>query len=194
MPTVTIKGKIFALPPLNTGQMRRNLDPILEKIRNLQVAAETAPTDPKALFEMALQTREVQRSQAEIVAMAIGNQYPPLHPGRPRLSGSAGGHGHLQPGAVGDHGRADAGGRNPSSVKAEPLSWGEIYGLIVTATGWTISHLEATPFPDTLDLMDYWGKYPPAHVLLKRFLVEEETAPQIPTEAELKSRLAELGL
>ena len=43
-------------------------------------------------------------------------------------------------------------------------------GLIVTVTGWTIRELDATPWPDVMDLLDYWTANPPLHLMVKGYL------------------------
>ena len=42
--------------------------------------------------------------------------------------------------------------------------------MLVTATGWTIRELDATPWPDVLDLLDYWSECPPLHLMVKAYL------------------------
>jgi len=43
-------------------------------------------------------------------------------------------------------------------------------GLIVSATGWTIRELDETPWPDALDLLDYWLDCPPVHLMVKDYM------------------------
>lgn len=43
-------------------------------------------------------------------------------------------------------------------------------GLVVTATGWTIQQLDATPWPAVMDLIDYWADNPPVHRLVAAYL------------------------
>ena len=38
-----------------------------------------------------------------------------------------------------------------------PIHWGNLAGLVITQTGWTFPELDATPWPDLLDLLDYWA-------------------------------------
>ena len=42
--------------------------------------------------------------------------------------------------------------------------------MIVTVTGWTLPQLGATPWPDVLDLLDYWAENPPVHLMVKAYL------------------------
>jgi len=47
-------------------------------------------------------------------------------------------------------------------------------GLLVTTTGWTIPELNATPWPDVADLLDYWQGNPPLHRMVAAYLGIEE--------------------
>ena len=61
-------------------------------------------------------------------------------------------------------------------------------GLFVTVTGWTIPQLNATPWPDTQDLLDYWFDNPPLHLMVKAYLGierEEEEEHRVMDPAEL---------
>jgi hypothetical protein len=49
------------------------------------------------------------------------------------------------------------------------LSWGDLYGLIITATGWTPREVDVTPWPDVMDLLHYWRHHPPIHILTHGF-------------------------
>jgi hypothetical protein len=62
-----------------------------------------------------------------------------------------------------------------------------LYGLLITATGWTARTVDATPWPDVLDLLDYWKVSPPVHVLVRAYMGggSEEKAVTPMTEAEL---------
>lgn len=64
--------------------------------------------------------------------------------------------------------REDDGG-SEASADADPLSWGDLYGLIITGAGWTAAEVDATPWPDVLDLLGYWKHHPPVHVLARSF-------------------------
>ena len=55
----------------------------------------------------------------------------------------------------------------------------------MTATGWTVQQLEATPWPDISDLRKYWQNHPPVHVLVAAFFEKKDTA-RTPTEDELE--------
>ncbi len=63
-------------------------------------------------------------------------------------------------------------------------------GLFVTATGWTLPELEAIPWPEALDLLDYWAHNPPIHMAVQGMLGIEHEEPgqeahQVMSEAEL---------
>jgi hypothetical protein len=62
------------------------------------------------------------------------------------------------------------GGGSEAPTGGDPLSWGDLYGLIITATGWTPRQVDATPWPDVLDLLSYWRHHPPIHILAHGFL------------------------
>lgn len=78
--TATIGGKVYSLPPFTAGQMRRRVDPTFELTASLlkqakEIEAGGSP-DAEDLVEMSLSQRKIQREHAELVAMAIQNQYP----------------------------------------------------------------------------------------------------------------------
>jgi hypothetical protein len=68
MSTVTIKGKTYNLPPLNTGQIRRNAGPLLANIRAL--ASSSNELDAIA------QVPEIIGQHADLLHMALMNEYP----------------------------------------------------------------------------------------------------------------------
>lgn len=50
--------------------------------------------------------------------------------------------------------------------------------------------LEATPWPDVLELMAYWTTFPPVHVLVKNgFFKEAERPKTLRTEEELQAAI-----
>ena len=51
-------------------------------------------------------------------------------------------------------------------------------GLFVTATGWTLPQLEAIPWPEALDLLDYWSRNPPIHMAVQGMLGIEHEDPE----------------
>lgn len=64
----------------------------------------------------------------------------------------------------------------------------------MTTTGWTPRELDLIPWPEALDLLDYWAENPPLHVLAKRafkvwFQVEDE-----PNEEPEYVQLDEAGM
>jgi|GEM_PF-1640863 hypothetical protein len=44
--------------------------------------------------------------------------------------------------------------------------WPQLFGHIITATGWTRSEVEALTLREANELLEYWSEHPPAHVLL----------------------------
>ena len=78
---VIIKGQAFNLPPFTAGQMRRQVDPVLQgtmdilgKAHALQAGEATA----EAVLELSLLQRDIARQHAELVLAALQNQYPHL--------------------------------------------------------------------------------------------------------------------
>ena len=69
----------------------------------------------------------------------------------------------------------------------------------MTGTGWTLQQLEATPWPDVLELLAYWREWPPVHVLVKTGFFTDSKAKGGPairptSEEQLRQILAESGL
>ena len=67
---------------------------------------------------------------------------------------------------------------------------------MITATGWSVAQVSATPWPDVLDLLAYWKKQPPVHVLLKAFMGGESSSGDgqvfdAPTEDQLRAGIAD---
>lgn len=50
------------------------------------------------------------------------------------------------------------------------MDWGALYGLIVTATGWTYPVVDALTMADAMELLSYWKVSPPSHISLKAFV------------------------
>jgi hypothetical protein len=49
--------------------------------------------------------------------------------------------------------------------------WNAIYGLLITATGWSFEYIDAhVTFSRYNRLVDYWSKNPPLHLLLGALL------------------------
>jgi hypothetical protein len=68
--------------------------------------------------------------------------------------------------------------------------------LIVTATGWTIRELDATPWPDVLDLLDYWTASPPVHVMVRAYMGikgEEPEDHEIMSEDDFMAMVRQMG-
>jgi len=59
-----------------------------------------------------------------------------------------------------------------------------MWGLVITATGWTVQQLEATPWPDVLELMHYWVAFPPIHILVKKGFFKEADQPRTITNPD----------
>jgi hypothetical protein len=79
---VTIKGEAYNLPPWNAGQMRRQVDPMLQETKALLeqagiIQSGQAPV-PALLLDLSMRQRNVARAQAELVLAALQNQYPNL--------------------------------------------------------------------------------------------------------------------
>jgi hypothetical protein len=56
--------------------------------------------------------------------------------------------------------------------------------------GWTFDQINAAPFPEVLNQLDYWAQYPPAHLLLRGFVGYKP--PRSKTEpTEIERRLTE---
>ena len=68
MKTITIKDKTYNLPPLNTGQIRRNAGPLLVAIKALSES-----TDPMAAV---MAVPELIGQHADLLHMALRNEYP----------------------------------------------------------------------------------------------------------------------
>lgn len=68
MATITIKGKVFNLPPLNTGQIRHHAGPLLAAIQALSQS-----TDAKAAI---CAVPDLIGQHADLLHMALQNEYP----------------------------------------------------------------------------------------------------------------------
>lgn len=44
--------------------------------------------------------------------------------------------------------------------------WPQLFGHIITATGWTRRKVEALTLQEANELLEYWNEHPPAYVLL----------------------------
>lgn len=80
--TVTIKGKVYSLPPFNAGQFRRLVDPILLQAKTALERLEAIKTDSGSanaeLIDLTLLQREIERGHAECALAALQNEYPAL--------------------------------------------------------------------------------------------------------------------
>lgn len=93
----------------------------------------------------------------------------------------------------------------------EPLTWPEVYGLIMTSTGWKPWEVDEMLADDLLDLSEHWKKYPPTHLAIRRaerqmlaaqgFAINDTEPTQKPgvdrpafvDEAELRSLVAQVN-
>jgi len=76
---VTIKGQAYNLPPFTAGQMRRQVDPVLQATRDILTRAQGLQEgDPNAeeVLDLTIQQRDLARQQADLVLAALQNQYP----------------------------------------------------------------------------------------------------------------------
>lgn len=75
--TFTIKGQVMILPPFTTGQLRRHVDPLLEKNLEIQKQArQIREDDIEAMQGLTVEARKLQRLQADVVLMGLQNTYP----------------------------------------------------------------------------------------------------------------------
>jgi hypothetical protein len=44
--------------------------------------------------------------------------------------------------------------------------WPQLFGHIITSTGWARREVESLTLIDANELLEYWSEHPPAHVLL----------------------------
>lgn len=76
---VAIKGQVFNLPPFTAGQMRRQVDPVLQATRDIltraQALQEGNPNNEDVL-DLTMLQRDLARQQADLVLGALQNQYP----------------------------------------------------------------------------------------------------------------------
>jgi hypothetical protein len=48
--------------------------------------------------------------------------------------------------------------------------WPNLFGHIISATGWTRREVEALTLHEANELLEYWSTHPPTHVLLAAFM------------------------
>ena len=67
--------------------------------------------------------------------------------------------------------------------------------MLVTATGWTVAELDRTPWPDVMDLLDYWAECPPLHLMVRAYMgyKSPKKAPAM-TASEFMQELKGTGL
>ena len=46
------------------------------------------------------------------------------------------------------------------------MNWSDLYGLVATCCGYTWPEIDAMSLSALRELLDYWSRHPPAHLLL----------------------------
>lgn len=46
------------------------------------------------------------------------------------------------------------------------MNWPDLYGLVATGAGYTWPEIDAMSLSALRELLDYWSRHPPAHLLL----------------------------
>ena len=46
------------------------------------------------------------------------------------------------------------------------MNWPDLYGLVATSCGYTWPEIDAMSLSAVRELLDYWSRHPPAHLLL----------------------------
>lgn len=46
------------------------------------------------------------------------------------------------------------------------MNWADLYALVATACGYTWAEIDAMSLSAVRELLDYWSRHPPAHLLL----------------------------
>ena len=63
------------------------------------------------------------------------------------------------------------------------MNWGEVFGLLVTVTGWTFDYIEESmTLPRLAELSAYWSDFPPLHLMVRAYLGIESKAKPKPDE------------
>lgn len=76
MHTVEIGGKVYRLCPFTAGQMRRRVDPSFEQTAALiGKMSRLEKGEDVSMLEISMETRAIQREQAELIVLAMQNQY-----------------------------------------------------------------------------------------------------------------------
>lgn len=70
-----------------------------------------------------------------------------------------------------------------------------MYGTLVTVTGWTYQQISDMSMADCNELFDYWGEWPPQHVLLAARYLDKKTATRSMNinQAEFHQQLTEIS-
>ena len=46
------------------------------------------------------------------------------------------------------------------------MKWGEVYALVATVCGWRWAEIDELTLSALQELLDYWSRHPPAHLVL----------------------------
>ncbi|MGH6996013.1 MAG: hypothetical protein ACREES_09965 [Stellaceae bacterium] len=46
------------------------------------------------------------------------------------------------------------------------MNWADLYGLVATSCGYTWPEIDAMSLSAVRELLDYWSRHPPVHLLL----------------------------
>lgn len=71
--------------------------------------------------------------------------------------------------------------------------WPQIFGHIITATGWSRAEVEALTLHEVNELLAYWNEHPPAHLLLAAMTRARPSRESKGAENDLASAVAGLG-
>lgn len=50
------------------------------------------------------------------------------------------------------------------------MNWPDLYGLVATGAGYTWPEIDAMSLSALRELLDYWSRHPPAHLILASVL------------------------
>lgn len=79
-------------------------------------------------------------------------------------------------------------------MEGEEICWGDLYGGIATATGWTWDTIDNLSLPQVEELYAYWAKHPPTHILVAAYMgIKPKGETRRPTEQDLSEFIAFLG-
>lgn len=80
---VVLNGKTYNLPPFNAGQMRRLVDPVIQKSAQMIALINTTKAESRDLTvdevkQLSTTQRELAIQHTELLLAALKNQYPEL--------------------------------------------------------------------------------------------------------------------